>query len=371
MAPPKKESSATPKTKAPKSTAGSAAAKATTKGKVSQSPPKDHTWNPSTKGTYKDIENVNAPADNMKKGLSDGQSPTQSPTTTEKIFVTDAMVRGDTAKAKKSPNPTSPLVEPLTPMPVSSKTEKGKKADESFPKPPVTSHPTPVVKKSNKDSEFSSAFAAAADDLDLDLDMDSESDTSEVGDAEVLDKRTVKRLSDQKFYQFMRGWTDIVTAVPRMSSVAELKTWVGNSIFRVPMLEYLENHYWPRQAKKTHVRGVNFATVMATITGHARMRSRDLFRQDIDRSQWTGHIWLASVLFRLNRDNEADGDGLYPGQPLPQRRKYMVLFCLMKIFLKDMSPSWLDKGLPLLCLSDDEKSAIFSRFPMFRVAWLV
>jgi hypothetical protein len=326
---------------------------------VSQSTPKDHTWNPSTKGTYKDIENVNAPADNM--GQADGQSPTQPPATTENFIVTDAMVRGDMG-AKISPNPTSPPVEPLTPMPVSSKTDKGKKAEEGFPKPPVPSRPTPVVKKSNKDSGFSSAFAAIAAD-NLDLDIDSESDTSEVGDAEVLDKRTVARLSDQKFYQFMRDWADIVTAIPKMSSVAELKTWVGNSIFRVPMLEYLENYYWPQQAKKTDVRCVNFDTVMATITSHAKMRSRDLFRQDIDRSQWTGDNWLASVLFRLNRDNEADIDGLYLGQPLPQRRKYMVLFCLMNIFLKDMSPSRLDEGLPLLCLSDDEKSAIFSRFP--------
>jgi hypothetical protein len=211
----------------------------------------------------------------------------------------------------------------------------------------------------NKDS----AFDVAADAFDPDLDLDSESDTSEVGDAGVPDERTVMQLSDQMFYQFMKGWTNIVTAIPKMSSVAELKTWLGNSIFRVPMLEYLENYYWPRQAKKTRVRGANFDTVMAIITDYARMKSRDLFRQDIDRSEWNGHTWLASVLFRLNRDNEADADGLYPGQPLPKRRKYMVLFCLMNIFLKDMFPSRLDKGLPLLCLSDDEKSAIFSRFP--------
>jgi hypothetical protein len=261
------------------------------------------------------------------------------------------------ANKNKSPSQMSPAVEPLTPPQITKQGEEGfsKPVIPAPPKPVVPAPSKPTMKQSKDENEFARALAAAAIDTDSDAESDLDSDKSSDPD-EVLDKQSIMTVSDQKFYRYMKGWTDIVTAIPKMSSVLELKTWVGGSIFRLPMMDYLKHFYWPQQTKKNRVRGENFDT-------HTKMGSRDLFREDVDRTKWSDREWTASTLFRLHRDNEADIDGLYPGQPLSERRKYMILFCLIKVFLKDLSRSRLDKGLPLLCLSDTEKSSIFASFP--------
>jgi hypothetical protein len=270
-----------------------------------------------------------------------------------------------TGEAQIPGTPVAPNASPLTP--VEQRTAKPVvNAEETIPNAPEpnVAPNTPQTAQDFKAARFAALMAAAQQNNSNS--ESSSSSESDVDDNTAANKAQVQRLSDWELFSMMSNWTNMVKAIPTMSLVSELKSWLADAVFRVPMLDYLKNFFFPQQAKKTRVRGENFDTVMTSIQAHSRVHDRMLFQDDIDRSKWSDGDWHAAMVSRMNRENEIDRNGLFIGQPMHERRKCMILFSLIQIFLRDMSPSRLDKGLPRLCLDPANEAELFEKFPHLR-----
>jgi hypothetical protein len=76
---------------------------------------------------------------------------------------------------------------------------------------------------------------------------DSESSPSASDDHNTTsaNKDKVQHLSDKELFSIMTNWTSIVKAIPTISLVSELKSWFIDTVFCVPMLDYLKNFFFP------------------------------------------------------------------------------------------------------------------------------
>jgi hypothetical protein len=68
---------------------------------------------------------------------------------------------------------------------------------------------------------------------------------SDDDDATSANKDKVQHLSDWELFGIMTNWTSIVKAIPTISSVSELKSWLIDAVFCAPMLDYLKNFFFP------------------------------------------------------------------------------------------------------------------------------
>ncbi|KAI7968164.1 hypothetical protein EIK77_010334 [Talaromyces pinophilus] len=180
------------------------------------------------------------------------------------------------------------------------------------------------IEESDHDSDDGSPFQKLLSQRILDMEYQDDSD-SEVensiteagkgqlkGEDSIADRRMIlKKLSPAELHRSIKTWTDCAAATPTITSVQELKKW-------------------------------DFS---------------------VDRSKWTATDWSASALQRIFEEDEAQPDGLWDSHIVSPDRKYVVLYAIFSVFIKECAPSRLAKTWPSLGISPEKEKELRIKFP--------
>ena len=164
------------------------------------------------------------------------------------------------------------------------------------------------------------------------------------------------------------NWSDLVKVLPNIGSVAELKAWCREYIFREPFIRFYHGFVLPDQAlnqqsRTRKSRGLAFDTILGIIQSAKKNRDRSLVRDNIPTGDWNEDKWLASTLVRIFEANEEDGQGIFDINTFNLKERQFIIFKLIQLARSELSPSRASRGWDTLGLSHEERLDILARYP--------